>query len=87
MRALLTRSSGRDMEPQQELFSNVIEHFGSDQEDVRTAAAFAAGNMAIGNLQHFLPPVVKMVESDAKKRLLSLHALKEVCRSALYRLC
>jgi hypothetical protein len=36
------------------------------------------GNIAIGNLHQFLPAIVKMVESDPKKRLLSLHALKEV---------
>ena len=36
------------------------------------------GNIAIGNLQQFLPAIVKMVESDSKKRLLALHAAKEV---------
>ncbi|PBK61875.1 ARM repeat-containing protein [Armillaria solidipes] len=67
-----------DMSPQSEIFSNAIEHFSSDQEDLRAAAAFAAGNIAIGNLHLFLPAIIKMVESDPKKRLLSLHALKEV---------
>ena len=32
----------------------------------------------MGNLHHFLPLIVKMVEHDQEKRLLSLHALKEV---------
>ena len=32
----------------------------------------------MGNLHHFLPVIVKMVERDPAKRLLSLHALKEV---------
>jgi hypothetical protein len=36
------------------------------------------GNIAVGNLHHFLPVIVKMVEKDPAKRLLSLHALKEV---------
>ena len=36
------------------------------------------GNITVGNLSHFLPAIVKMVETDAQKRLLSLHALKEV---------
>jgi hypothetical protein len=36
------------------------------------------GNIAIGNLHQFLPVIVKIVESDPKRRLLSLHALKEV---------
>ncbi|TFK38693.1 TIP120-domain-containing protein [Crucibulum laeve] len=67
-----------DMSPQGDIFSNVIDHFGVEQEEVRSAAAFAAGNIAIGNLHQFLPAIVKMVESDPKKRLLALHAAKEV---------
>ena len=36
------------------------------------------GNMAIGNLPRFLPSIIQIVESDSKKRLLALHASKEV---------
>ena len=86
------------MSPQRDIFSNVIDHFASDQEEMRSAAAFAAGkypfgffcfsqptnllsgNIAIGNLQQYLPAIIKMVESDPKKRLLALHASKEVRR-------
>ncbi|KAF9074038.1 armadillo-type protein [Rhodocollybia butyracea] len=67
-----------DMSPQHDIFTNAIEHFSAEQEDIRSAASFAAGNIAIGNLHQFLPAIVKMVQSDAKKRLLSLYALKEV---------
>ena len=82
------------MSPQQEIFNAAIERFGSEQEEIRTSAAFAAGertvlyrvlftdnglgNIAVGNLHHFLPVIVRMVETDPAKRLLSLHALKEV---------
>jgi len=66
------------MSPQSDVFANAIEHFAAEQEEIRTAAAFAAGNIAIGNLHQFLPAILKFVQSDAKKRLLSLHALKEV---------
>lgn len=52
---------------------------------MRSAAAFAAGNIAIGNLQQFLPAIVKMVESDPKRRLLALHAAKEVHIQIIYR--
>lgn len=37
-----------------------------------------SGNIAIGNLHLFLPTIVKLVQNDADKRLLALHALKEV---------
>ncbi|KAF8972524.1 armadillo-type protein [Flammula alnicola] len=67
-----------DMSNQRDIFVLVVDHFGSEQEEMRAAAAFAAGNIAIGNLHQFLPVIVKMVESDPKKRLLALHAAKEV---------
>jgi len=35
------------MSPQQDVFNGAIELFASDQEDVRTAAAFAAGQSFI----------------------------------------
>lgn len=87
----------RDMSNQKEIFTYTVGHFGSEQEEMRAAAAFAAGedtfwtrecffclfffcegNIAIGNLHQFLPVIVKMVENDPKKRLLALHAAKEV---------
>lgn len=37
----LERSS--DMEPQRDIFACVIDHFVSEQEETRAAAAFAAG--------------------------------------------
>ena len=39
----------------------VVDHFGAEQEEIRSAAAFAAGNIAIGNLQQFLPAIVEMM--------------------------
>jgi cullin-associated NEDD8-dissociated protein 1 len=70
------------MTPNRDIFSQAIELFGAEQEDVRLAAAFAAGNIAIGNFHHFLPPLVKLVQGDTQKRLLALHALKEVATHA-----
>ncbi|PPQ63540.1 hypothetical protein CVT24_004770 [Panaeolus cyanescens] len=67
-----------DMSQQKEVFNLVIELFSSEAEETRSAAAFAAGNIAIGNLQQFLPTIISMVQSDQKRRLLALHAAKEV---------
>ncbi|KAF8651021.1 hypothetical protein AX16_004955 [Volvariella volvacea WC 439] len=67
-----------DLSIQHDIFPNAIAFFTAEQEELRSAAAFAAGNIAIGNLHQYLPAIVKLVESDPKKRLLSLHALKEV---------
>ncbi|KAH9075666.1 TIP120-domain-containing protein [Lactarius deliciosus] len=80
MSLLILGEIGRfiDMSPQHDVFDVAIELFASDQEDIRTAAAFAAGNIAIGNLHLFLPFIVQLVKQDDSKRLLALHALKEV---------
>lgn len=84
-----------DMSIQHDVFDNTIDHFSAEEEEIRTAAAFAAGeckliafrmafanskqgNIAIGNLHLFLPAILKVAEQDSSKRLLSLHALKEV---------
>jgi len=61
----------------QKMFSDVVDHFASEQE-IRATAAFAVGNIAIGNESHeLLPVIVNMVETDPKKRLLALHAAKK----------
>jgi len=60
------------------LFETVVGHFSSASEDVRRAAAFAAGNIAVGNPAAFLPPIIQLIQTDDKKRYLALNALKEV---------
>jgi cullin-associated NEDD8-dissociated protein 1 len=34
------------MSRQKDTFNHAIEHFGAEQEEIRTAAAFAAGTLA-----------------------------------------
>ena len=62
----------------QKAFAQIVEHFSSSSEDVRRSAAFAAGNVAVGNSDSFLPPILQLIETDDKKRYLALQALKEV---------
>lgn len=58
----------------------MLEYFKSDSEEIRSAAAFAAGNMAVGAPDEYLPVLVRDIESatDEPSRLLLLYALKEV---------
>ncbi|CEL59964.1 Cullin-associated NEDD8-dissociated protein 1 OS=Dictyostelium discoideum GN=cand1 PE=3 SV=1 [Rhizoctonia solani AG-1 IB] len=67
-----------DMSNQHEVFDNSLAFFKSDAEEIRNAAAFAVGNIAIGSQERFLPVIVKLVQTDDEKRLLSMNALKEV---------
>ncbi|KAG8864313.1 hypothetical protein FRB96_006134 [Tulasnella sp. 330] len=67
-----------DMANQQEIFSNSLALFSAESETIRAAAAFAAGNIAVGSLHTFLNHLVAQMQSDQEKRLLTLHALKEL---------
>jgi len=62
------------------LLDAVMAGFGSPSEEVKAAAAFALGNVAAGNLQHYLPTLLKHIHSSAHEYLV-LHALKELIGS------
>lgn len=57
-----------------ELRSTVLTLFDSETENVRSAAAWALGNLAVGNMDAYLPVVLKQIED---RPYLSLVALKE----------
>ncbi|KAK0538159.1 hypothetical protein OC835_001516 [Tilletia horrida] len=69
------------------LVQNVLTLYESKSDEVRGAAAFALGNMAVGSLEELLPIIEQHVNADAgggsaSKRVLSLHALKELISNA-----
>lgn len=57
--------------------SQLVSHFPMTLS-TSISSCLLAGNIAIGNLQLFLPYIVQLVKQDDSKRLLALHALKEV---------
>lgn len=69
-----------DLSVNTDLFQAVLKYLGHNSEEVRSAAAFAAGNMAVGAPTQFLPELIQRLESaqDESSRLLLLHAIKEV---------
>ncbi|PWN28611.1 TIP120-domain-containing protein [Jaminaea rosea] len=68
-----------DFSKHEKLSEQVLAAFASESDEVRSAAAFALGNMGVGNLDAFLPVIRQHVESDdTKHRLLALNALKEL---------
>ncbi|SPO27611.1 related to Cullin-associated NEDD8-dissociated protein 1 [Ustilago trichophora] len=65
------------------LLDRVLRFYAADSEEVKLAAAFAVGNMAVGALPVFLPVVEQHIRSPSddkasSQRFLSLHALKEL---------
>ncbi|KAJ1338941.1 hypothetical protein BSLG_006576 [Batrachochytrium salamandrivorans] len=57
--------------------------FDSPSEDIKTAAAFAVGNIASGNLLLYLPMIVEAVRAATIHQYLPLLALKEVIEVSL----
>ncbi|KAF9934606.1 Cullin-associated NEDD8-dissociated protein 1 [Linnemannia zychae] len=60
------------------LHSSILAMFNVQSEEVRSAAAFAIGNVSAGNVEVYLPIIIQEIQKDPKKRYLLLHALKEV---------
>jgi cullin-associated NEDD8-dissociated protein 1 len=61
-----------------DLVKQVYEAFESPVNEVRSSAAFALGNMAVGNEAAFLPVIRGHIENVDKHSLLALAALKEL---------
>ena len=56
----------------------IIESFNHSNEEVKSAASYALGNISLGNLQAYLPFVLHEIETKPKRQYLLLHSLKEV---------
>ncbi|XP_026434973.1 cullin-associated NEDD8-dissociated protein 1-like isoform X2 [Papaver somniferum] len=56
----------------------VIESFQSPFEEIKSAASYALGNIAVGNLSTYLPFILDQIDNQQKKQYLLLHSLKEV---------
>lgn len=56
----------------------ILRSFSAVSEEVKSAASYALGSISIGNLQQYLPFVLKEIEDQPKRQYLLLHSLKEV---------
>ena len=55
----------------------LLQAFNSDSESVRKAAAFALGNVTLGNMQRFLPRLLHLISTEKRFSYLLLSALRE----------
>jgi cullin-associated NEDD8-dissociated protein 1 len=51
---------------------------------VKSAASYALGSIAVGNLPEYLPFVLQEISSQPKRQYLLLHSLKEIIGNYLY---
>lgn len=71
----------RDLSTNDQIENIVIESFQSPFEEIKSAASYALGNIAVGNLTKYLPFILDQIENQPKKQYLLLHSLKEVSDS------
>ncbi|KAJ3341282.1 Cullin-associated NEDD8-dissociated protein 1 [Gonapodya sp. JEL0774] len=79
--ALLTLGEvGRQIDLSQtnpNLHVTILGLFSHPSEETKSAAAFAAGNIAVGNLSKYVPILVDAIKQTGKTKYLALVALKE----------
>ncbi|CAH1121972.1 unnamed protein product [Ceutorhynchus assimilis] len=56
----------------------ILNSFGAFSEEVKSAASYALGGICIGNLQQYLPFILKESHEQPKRQYLLLHSVKEV---------
>ncbi|TPX36593.1 hypothetical protein SmJEL517_g01294 [Synchytrium microbalum] len=68
-----------DLSPKHpQLHTTLLSLFANPSEEIKHAAAFALGNVAVGNLALYMPVVLNAVREGGKKRYLTFVALKEI---------
>uniref|UniRef100_A0A8C5CGW6 Cullin associated and neddylation dissociated 1 n=1 Tax=Gadus morhua TaxID=8049 RepID=A0A8C5CGW6_GADMO len=71
-----------DLSSQPELKTVILDAFSSTSEEVKSAASYALGSIAVGNLPEYLPFVLQEISSQPKRQYLLLHSLKEIIGSS-----
>ncbi|XP_048531951.1 cullin-associated NEDD8-dissociated protein 1-like isoform X1 [Triticum urartu] len=68
----------KDLSNHVQIENTVIESFQSPSEEIKSAASYALGNIAVGNLSKYLPFILDQIDNQQKNPYLLLHSLKEV---------
>lgn len=68
----------KDLSSHNHIENIVIESFLSPFEEIKSAASYALGNIAVGNLSKYLPFILNQIDNQQRKQYLLLHSLKEV---------
>lgn len=56
----------------------ILKSFTPASEEIKSAASYALGSVAVGNLPLYIPFILKEIETQPKRQYLLLHSLKEV---------
>lgn len=67
-----------DLKAHKDVEKVVTASFQSSSEEIKAAASYALGNIAVGNHATYLPYILGQIDSQPKLQYLLLHSLKEV---------
>ncbi|GAB6018576.1 Cullin-associated NEDD8-dissociated protein 1 [Chamberlinius hualienensis] len=67
-----------DLSGEPSLKSTILDSFSSHNEEVKSSASFALGNVSIGNLPEYLPFILEEIQTQQRRQYLLLHSLKEI---------
>ncbi|XP_063225020.1 cullin-associated NEDD8-dissociated protein 1 [Bacillus rossius redtenbacheri] len=56
----------------------ILHSFSSQSEEVKSAASYTLGSVAVGNLPQYVPFVLQEIETQPRRQYLLLHSLKEI---------
>lgn len=68
----------RDLSSLENLKSVILWSLCPLSEEVRSAASYALGSVAVGCLNQYVPFILQEIETQPKRQYLLLHSLKEV---------
>lgn len=68
----------KDLSAHPNLEKVIVGSFQSPSDEIKGAASFALGNIAVGNHSKYLPFVLRQIDTQPKLQYLLLHSLKEV---------
>jgi len=67
-----------DLSAQGQLQTSILACFDSSNEEIRQAASFALGNIAVGSLEKYLPQILEEIKKNPKIKYLLMHSLREI---------
>jgi len=66
------------------LKETILQSFSSTSEEIKSSASYSLGSISIGNLEQYLPFILREIDMQPKRQYLLLHSLKEVITSFDY---
>jgi len=68
----------RDLSSVVNLKETILQSFSSNSEEIKSSASYSLGSISIGNLEQYLPFILREIDMQPKRQYLLLHSLKEV---------